>query len=133
MSAHILVINDTREILELMREILVEEGYTVDLYSFGIHDLAVVKERKPDLIILDYLIGDETTGWQLLQKMKLDRETATIPIIVCSAAVKQLREMQGWLTEKNVGIVFKPFDIDDLLIAVKKALEGTSEAINQKV
>jgi DNA-binding response OmpR family regulator len=128
-----MVIDDSKEILELIEMILTEEGYEVALYSFGIHDLVEVKRVSPDLIILDYLIGQEEDGWNLLQKLKLDRATAGIPVIICSAAAKQLREMDAWLNEKGVGVVYKPFDIDDLLLAVRKMLEGTSAVVNQVV
>lgn len=128
MSVRIMVVNDSREILELFEEILTDEGYEVDLYSYGVHDLIEVKESRPDMIILDYLIGEEGYGWQLLQKLKMDRDTAHIPVIVCSAAVKQLRELEAWLAEKGVGVVFKPFDIDDLVVAVRKMLAGTPAA-----
>ncbi len=117
----ILVVNDTQEILTLFRDILEGEGYEVHLYSFAFDDLSVVKAVRPDLVILDLLIGNDAQGWQLLQKLKLDRETASIPVIVCSAAINLLRELQGRLTEKNVGIVPKPFDIDDLLKAIDEA------------
>ena len=122
----ILVVNDTQEILALFRDILESEGYEVHLYSFAIDDLAVIREIKPDLVILDLLIGHEDQGWQLLQKMKMDRETAGIPIIVCSAAIRLVQELQGRLKEKNVGIVPKPFDIDDLLRAIDEAWTGQS-------
>ncbi len=112
---HILVVNDTVEILGLFREILEEEGYRVSLYSFAFRDLDEIKENRPDLIILDFIIGGEDHGWQLLQKLKMDRETATIPIIVCTAAVRLVRDLEGHLKEKGVGVVLKPFDIDDLL------------------
>jgi CheY-like chemotaxis protein len=112
---HILVINDTQEILDLFREILEEEGYRVSLFSYAFRDLDEIKQGSPDLIILDFIIGGEDYGWQLLQKLKLDRATATIPIIVCTAAVRLVRELEGHLKEKGVGIVLKPFDIDDLL------------------
>ncbi len=127
-----MVVNDSREILELFEEILTEEGYEVDLYSYGLHDLIEVKESAPDLIILDYLIGDEGYGWQLLQKLKMDRDTEHLPVIVCSAAVKQLRELEGWLAEKGVGVVFKPFNIDDLLLAVRKTMEGTAAVMGHE-
>ncbi|MDQ2810197.1 MAG: response regulator [Chloroflexota bacterium] len=123
MPACIMVINDTQEILELFREILTDEGYIVDLYSYGIRDIAEVLRVNPDLIILDYLIGAEQVGWQLLQKLKMTRETAKIPILVCTAAIKQVQEIDGWLIAKGITVVPKPFDIDDLLVAVKKALE----------
>jgi DNA-binding response OmpR family regulator len=131
MATRIMVVNDSREILELFEEILTEEGYEVDLYSYGVHDLLEVKESRPDMIILDYLIGDEGYGWQLLQKLKMDRDTEHIPVIVCSGAVKLLRVMDAWLAEKGVGVVFKPFNIDDLLVAVHKMLEGSPAVLGR--
>mgnify|MGYP001774029797 CR=1 FL=1 len=128
MSARILVVNDTQEILDLFREILTDEGYDVFLYSYGIQDLSEVERIKPDLIILDLLIGGETVGWQMLQKLKMRRSTASIPVIVCTAAVKAAREMEGYMRAKQVGLVFKPFDIDDLLQAVRQALAMKVEA-----
>lgn len=117
----ILVINDTQEILELFREILEEEGYEVVLCSFAIHDLDAVIEHQPDLVILDFLIGGEAHGWQMLQKMKMDRRTAGIPVLVCTAALNLVRELEGHLRTKGVRVVLKPFDIDDLLIEVRNS------------
>ena len=115
---HILVINDTQEILDLFREILEDEGYRVSLYSYAIEDLDEICRLKPDLILLDLIIGREAGGWQMLQKLKMNRETASIPIIVCTAAVDVVRDLEGHLRAKGVGVILKPFDIDDLLGAV---------------
>ena len=128
MSAHIMVINDNQEILTLFEEILTEEGYSVSLYSFAMHDLAEVEQIKPDLIILDHIMGGEAVGWQMLQKLKMRRSTANIPVVVCTAAVKAVQEMEGYLKAKGVGLVLKPFDIEDLLEAVALAL-ATRNAI----
>jgi DNA-binding response OmpR family regulator len=117
-----MVINDTQEILELFRDLLTSEGYEVSLYSYGVHDMKEVERVAPDLIIIDYLIGDERTGWQMLQKLKMTRSTAAIPIIVCTAALNQVKEIEGWLTQKRITVVLKPFDVDDLLAAVARAL-----------
>lgn len=77
----------------------------------------------PDLIILDFVFGEkELLGWQLLQKLKMDRDLATVPIIVCSAAIRTLSELQGYLTEHGVVIVLKPFTIDQLEEAVAQAV-----------
>ncbi len=122
MAPHIMIINDTIEILELFREILTEEGYEVSLYSYSIQDVGEVERLKPDLIILDYIIGGEAVGWQTLQKLKMKRSTARIPVLVCTAAVNAIHEMEGFLKSKNVEVVLKPFDIDELLEAVKRAL-----------
>jgi DNA-binding response OmpR family regulator len=119
---HILVINDTQEILDLFRDILEDEGYRVSLYSRTFNDLEEIKRQAPDLILLDFLIGGEDQGWQMLQKLKLDRETMTIPVIVCTAAVKLVRELEGHLRAKSVGVIMKPFDIDDLTNEVNRYL-----------
>jgi len=120
---HILVVNDTQEILDLFREILEEEGYRVSVYSYAFRDLDEIKTQRPDLLILDFIIGGEAHGWQLLQKLKLDRATATLPVIVCTAAVQLARELEGHLKEKGVAVVLKPFDIDDLVQEVDLAWE----------
>src|SRR6478672_3249347 len=96
---HILVINDTQEILELFRQILHEEaGHEVTLSSYEPQMLDRVKEINPDLIISDHVFGEEKIGWQFIQRLKMDRETANIPVIVCSGAIKELKEMEGYLT-----------------------------------
>jgi CheY-like chemotaxis protein len=121
---HILVVNDTQEILELFRAILEEEGgYKVTLTSIKPQMLDMVKDIKPDLIISDHVFGDEKVGWQFIQRIKMDRETAGIPLIVCSGAIKELREMEGYLTSKDIGVLYKPFDVDELLLLVATKLE----------
>jgi DNA-binding response OmpR family regulator len=131
MATRIMVINDTQEILELFEEILREEGYEVVLYSQAIQDMSEIERIKPDLIIVDYIFGGERTGWQLVQKLRMRRATAKIPLIICTAAVKEVREIEGFLRMKGIGLVAKPFDIDDLLEAIKTALQtaGSSAAL----
>jgi len=129
MAARILVINDTQEILEMFQELLgEEEGYDVVLYSYAPREMHEIEEIHPDLIILDYIFGTEKSGWQTLQKLKMRRTTASIPIIICTAAIREVRETEGYLEAKGVTVVPKPFDIDDLLSAVKKALATRDSA-----
>ena len=52
---------------------------------------------------------------ELLQKLQLDRTTAGIPLIICSAARQELRDMEGYLASKDIDVLYKPFDIDELL------------------
>lgn len=123
---HILVVNDTQEILDLFRDILEEEGYRVSLYSYAINDMAEIKRIAPDLIILDFIIGGEDTGWQLLQKLRMDRQTMAMPVIVCTAAIRLVQELEGRLRAKNVAVILKPFDIDDLVTQVTISLVDLS-------
>ena len=122
----ILVINDTKEILELFRDILGEDGmgHEVILMSYAPDELSRITEEKPDLVIVDFVIGDrEMLGWQLLQKLRMSRETADIPIIACTAAVKQVRESEAYLIDQGIEVVLKPFTIAQLEHAVRYALK----------
>ncbi len=118
----VLVVNDTQEILELFEEILTGMGFEVVLMSYAPRELDRIREVKPDLIVLDFLMGDrELLGWQLLQKLKMDRRLDSIPLVVCTAAVKTVSEQQGYLTEQGVIVVLKPFNVDQLEDAVRRA------------
>ena len=121
----IIVINDTKEILELFRDVLEGElGHEVILMSFAPDELDRILEAKPDLLVIDFVIGDrEMEGWQLLQKMRMHRDTAGIPIVACTAAVKQVRESEAYLLEQGIEVVLKPFTIDQLEGAVARALK----------
>ncbi len=124
MAARILVVNDTQEILELFRILLEEEGYEVVLSGFPVQEISDVERINPDLIILDFVFGDQKSGWQMLQMLKMKRSTASIPVIVCTAALGLVREQEGYLVSQGVHVVFKPFDIDHLLTNVKQLLES---------
>ncbi len=131
-SRRIVVINDTKEILELFHEILKEHGHEVILLSYAPDDLQRIAERDPDLIIVDFVLGAgrEYQGWQLLQKLRMNRSTQHVPIIACTAAVQQVREQEGYLLEQGIGVVLKPFTIEQLEHAVEKALETAGDTGN---
>ena len=124
MRARILVVNDTQEILELFRMILEGEGYEVILSGFPIQQISDVEEIDPDLIILDFVFGDQKMGWQMLQMLKMQRSTETIPVIVCTAALDMVREQEGYLVSQGVHVIYKPFDIEHLISNVKQMLDS---------
>ena len=122
-GSRVLVVNDTQEILELFQDILEPMGLEVVLMSYAPRELDRIRKVAPDLIVLDFLMGErEMLGWQLLQKLKMDRSLDSIPIVACTAAVKAVQEQQGYLTEQGVLVVLKPFNVDQLEEAVRGAL-----------
>lgn len=121
---HILVVNDTEEILDLFRDILEGMGHRMTAWSYSPDDLAKVTEVKPDLIVLDLMLGPtELQGWALLQKVRMSRETEDIPVVLCTAATNWVREQEGWLAANAVKVVLKPFKIEHLEHAIEHALE----------
>lgn len=118
---HILVVDDTDEILELFRDIVEDLGHRVTVTTFAPKDLAEVIEVAPDLVILDLKIGGEPVGWQLAQKMRMSPETEKIPVIICTTDTQELHEQQDSLVALGMSVVLKPFSIADLEAAIAQA------------
>ena len=121
---HILVVNDTEEILDLFRDIVEGLGHRMTAWSFSPDDLAKVTEVAPDLIVLDLMLGPtELQGWALLQKIRMSPPTEEIPVIVCTAATNWVREQEGWLAANAIKVVLKPFKVGHLEHAIRQALD----------
>jgi CheY-like chemotaxis protein len=121
---HILVINDTQEILDLIQELLEEEGYLVTT-SLARLDIHKIKALAPNVIVQDLLFeGMQEEGWKFLTLVRLDPELARIPLILCTAATRTVNdpEMAAQLDRLGIRVVLKPFNIEDLLTALSEVL-----------
>ena len=81
MGYHILIADDETEIRELLRLYLEKDGYTVWEAADGMEALAVLKQEKIDLAILDIMMPSPD-GWRVLQNI---RKNSNIPVILLSA------------------------------------------------
>lgn len=112
----ILVVDDEPDILNLVGIILRTNGYQVNLASSGEKALESIQENKPDIIIAD-LFMPEMNGLELCTRIKANKETDSIPIIMFSALSRTVEQEQA----KDVGVdsyLNKPFEISELLEAV---------------
>ena len=122
--ARIVVINDDTDFLSLMSELLTDIGeYDVEVCREGNHAYQFVKEKQPDLAILDIRMEGQEAGWAILECLTLDPKTHSIPLIVCSAAIRELHEHQELLDRYGIDVLTKPFDLDALLEKVAAALD----------
>lgn len=129
-KGRIAVIDDDSVFVDLMRDLLaVGEGYDVVSAPHWLQSVEFVRETRPDLIILDLMLGREQTGWGVLQLLREDPAMAAIPVILCSAAAPALRSCgERELGQGAVEAVAKPFDVDDLLAVVERLLrDGAAE------
>jgi len=126
MAQRIAVVNDDTTFLQLVHDLLTEEGYTVHLCKEGAAAHGDVRAFNPDAIVLDIRMEQPHTGWQVLELFKLDPVLTTKPIIVCSADYIQLQEHTLHLQRKGCLILPKPFDLDDLLHLLAQALGGSA-------
>jgi CheY-like chemotaxis protein len=83
--AHILVVEDDPDFVEVTRMVLESNGYEVNSASDGKEALELMRQSKPDLVLLDMMMTDVLDGLGVTQKMHDDPELEGIPIIVVSA------------------------------------------------
>jgi two-component system response regulator VicR len=132
-ALHVLVINDTQEILNLFQELLEEEGYRVTI-SLALLDSARLRQLAPDVIVQDLVFGDsKDIGWKFLTMVRLDPRLRHIPLVLCTAAtdVKD-PDVIAHLEQLQVRVVVKPFDLDVLLETLTLALTEAQEARDRK-
>jgi DNA-binding response OmpR family regulator len=128
--ARIALINDDTAFLDLMHELLQQvEGYDVLICKESNDAYGFVKREQPDLVLLDIRMGGEERGWTILELLTLDPSTRTIPVIVCSAAIRQLQDHQPTLEQLGNDVLPKPFDLDVLL---EKISVGLARGRNRK-
>jgi CheY-like chemotaxis protein len=122
----ITVVNDHPEFLDLMVDFLSEEGYTVTTIAKHQGAFQQIKETRPDLVICDLVFENMPAGWALLDMLHLDPETTHIPLVLCSAATKQVQEIAPSLSAKGIAWLEKPFRLDDLLTLIETTAQRPS-------
>lgn len=129
----VLVLNNDSDFLDLMKQLLEEEGFDVETRKVWDKAYDVVKDSKPELVILDVLLDLERRGFQLIDLLTLDPETREIPLIVASTATMQLHERRDAFSSMGIPVISKPFDLDTLLDLIRRSLSaGSREAIRQQ-
>ena len=83
MFKKILLIEDDKFLRELMNKKLLIMGYDVVTAGDGESGLVMIKESKPDVVLLD-LILPGINGFEVLEQAKKDPETASVPVIILS-------------------------------------------------
>ena len=122
-TAHVLLMTDDPELLETMQLVLEEEGYRVTPLAQALTDMRKLAEYAPNLVILDWLFGSEARGLQVVQAIRLTPDLKGLPIIVCSAAIREMREMADYFATQEITVLLKPFDLDNFLAAIARSLE----------
>jgi CheY-like chemotaxis protein len=128
-SPHILIINTDPSVLLVVHDLVKEAGYAVSLLSYHNHDLDEIKRLSPDLIVLDYKWSGDDNGWSLLQLLRLDPETVSIPIVLCTGAAREVDALHDHLAAIGVRGVVKPFLAETLLTAITGATADMRSAL----
>ena len=112
-----LVVEDEADVAEMIRYNLGKEGYDVRLAGNGMDALRLAKEAKPDLILLDIMVP-QLNGWEICRRLKQDRETVAIPVIMVTGRVEEGDKVLGFEMGAD-DYVTKPFSPRELLARVR--------------
>ena len=119
-SKRILVVDDDAQILKQLEKQLRDKGFEVTTALNGKEALKKIEKETPDLITLDVMMP-EMDGYETCYHLKENPQTSKIPVIMVTSRGKMKTKLASFSFGADFYIA-KPFEIDELLGLVKKAL-----------
>ncbi len=116
-KSKILVVDDDKLILDMIKSALEDAGYEVIAKSNGFDALVSLEEEKPALIVADIMMP-RLTGLDLLKAIKNNEQTRKIPMILVSA-MDQAKSVQDGLDLGAVDYITKPFKVSEIVGKVR--------------
>lgn len=126
----ILVVDDEAAICELMKINLELVGYSVDM-AFSAESALKLNLSEYSLMVFDIMMG-EMNGLELVSKIRNNKETADIPIIVCTALGDEKPLVEGF-TRGADDYIKKPFSMREFVLRVQRLLKRTQVAAHPQV
>ncbi|MEL6931376.1 MAG: response regulator [Cyanobacteria bacterium J06600_6] len=120
MPSSILIVEDNDDIQLLFQMILESEGYEVNIASNGAEALESLETVCPQLILMDIMMPG-ISGIEVARNIKQQQDYESLPILLISA-VDRLQDRQ-FNYSKASDILYKPFDLDDLVFKVDRLLK----------
>jgi PAS domain S-box-containing protein len=121
--ARVLLVDDDPEILEATGQVLREWGYAVDEACDAQSALALARNSKPDLMIIDLLMP-VMDGWTLIRRLREENLAADVPLVVFSAD----RDVPGKARNDVDAALRKPFELEELQEVVERLLPSKPAA-----
>ncbi len=120
MAKHILIVDDEKDIIDLLQFNLKAEGYKTSTALDGEKALEIASRYKPDLIILDIMLPGKD-GYQVIRELRQDAKSKNIPVIFLTAKDSEIDEVVG-LELGADDYIIKPISIRKLIARVKNVL-----------
>ena len=120
----ILVIDDEKDLLELVRYNLEKDGYDVISARDGQSGVEIASRHRPDLIVLDIMMPG-MDGLEVCRRLRADQRTARVPLIMLTARATEADRIVG-LEMGADDYVTKPFSPRELVARVRAALRRTA-------
>jgi adenylate cyclase len=123
----ILVVDDDPDFVQIARMVLEKHDYQVMTAASGAEALVTMRQKKPDLVLLDIMMTTLLDGLSVSEEMQADPELKDVPVVMVSS-ITDTRYASVFPTEEYVHMdawISKPVDPDDLLKKVARCLRET--------
>ena len=127
MAVSVLVVEDDRNIAELLQMYLEKEGYTVTLAEDGGQGLSKFRAIRPDLVLLDVMMP-VMDGWAVCRAIRAEAQT---PVIMLTAKGETDDKVAG-LRQGADDYITKPFEMKEVLARIEAVLRRTGGAATEK-
>lgn len=122
--ARILIIDDDKDLLEVVQSLLIRKGFEVVSFSSWDEAYKDLPNFQPHVILLDVFLSG-IDGLEICKKLKSDRETSSIPIIIFSGYP---RVAETVIYEYGADdFITKPFEVNDLVDKIHAVISRQSE------
>ena len=119
---HVFAIDGSPDFLNFIRDPFQEEGHNVTTTNYVPTSFAQIETAHPDAVIVDIVIGQEE-GWELLEQLGADADTAGIPVLVVSTDPRLLTRAQEQAARYGTHrYLEKPFDVNALLTHIEEMI-----------
>jgi len=119
-SQKVVIIDDGKTIRMQVRAMLPKGTFEVLEAQDGIEGLDIIRQERPNLILLDFFMP-RMNGWEVLEQIQVQQELQTIPLVVMSGRKEEVTEKVPQLFE-SFEFLEKPFDQKTLIGAIKAAM-----------
>jgi DNA-binding response OmpR family regulator len=130
MRKNILIVEDEKDIVEVLRHYLEKENYRVHAVPDGFSALEVAGKVVPDLILLDLMLP-RLDGIEVCKRLKADDRTKNIPIIMLTAKAEETDKVRG-LELGADDYVTKPFSAKELVARIKAHIRRSQGSVPDK-
>ena len=113
----VLIVEDERDVAELLRYHLDREGYEVVIVANGADAVKRIRDVRPAIVLLDIMVP-HLNGWEVCRRLKQDAETSEIPIIMVTGRVEEGDKVLGFELGAD-DYITKPFSPRELIARVR--------------
>lgn len=127
MKPKILLVEDDKNLVELVRYNLEKEGFDVVQTDDGEEAMVLAEEEKPDLVILDWMIAN-LSGIEVCRRLRRQASTANLPIVMLTARAEEGDRIRGLETGAD-DYITKPFSPRELIARIRAVLRRLRPAL----